>query len=179
MALRLAGLDVDSESVTVKTMSEPKPYTLERFDMDCEMDELSSVAHRDIRATVEALERVTLRAEKAERELGASRNIVTEQREDADRCIAALVRERDEARADAALCRIALENCTAIEVERDLLRAESSRLRETAAERDALKAALREMVERGEGCPACGDGTRGGCGCRYERAREALKGGGK
>lgn len=36
-------------------------------------------------------------------------------------------RERDRARADEALCHIALENCTAIEVERDLLRAEVAR----------------------------------------------------
>jgi hypothetical protein len=37
-----------------------------------------------------------------------------------------------------------------------------------------LFAALTEMVEKGEGCAACGDGTKGGCGCRYERARAAL-----
>lgn len=70
-------------------------------------------------------------------------------------------RERDEARAD--LARVAANRGELVLV-----------VARTVEERDALKAALREMVECGEGCPACGDGRQGGCGCRYERAREAL-----
>lgn len=45
---------------------------------------------------------------------------------------------------------------------------------ESAARVERLTAALREMVEKGEGCAACGDGLTGDCGCRYERARAAL-----
>lgn len=74
---------------------------------------------------------------------------------------AAMRKERDEARAD--LARVAANRGELVLV-----------VARTVEERDALKAALREMVECGEGCPACGDGRQGGCGCRYERAREAL-----
>lgn len=80
------------------------------------------------------------------------------------RALAVAEKERDEARAD--LARVAANRGELVLV-----------VARTVEERDALKAALREMVECGEGCPACGDGTQGGCGCRYERAREALKGG--
>lgn len=41
-------------------------------------------------------------------------------------------------------------------------------------ERDALLTSLTEMVEKGEGCAACGTDGVPGCGCRYERARNAL-----
>lgn len=36
-----------------------------------------------------------------------------------------------------------------------------------------LLAALKELLDQGEGCAACGFGTPG-CGCRYERARAAI-----
>lgn len=36
-----------------------------------------------------------------------------------------------------------------------------------------LLAALKEMLDKGEGCAACGFGAPG-CGCRYERARAAI-----
>lgn len=55
--------------------------------------------------------------------------------------------------------------------------------RERPGERDAnarliaaapdLLAALKEMLDKGEGCAACGSGAPG-CGCRYERARAAI-----
>jgi hypothetical protein len=40
---------------------------------------------------------------------------------------------------------------------------------------DSLRVSLREMVEKGEGCAACGTEGAAGCGCRYERAREVLR----
>lgn len=36
-----------------------------------------------------------------------------------------------------------------------------------------LLASLKEMLDKGEGCAACGFGAPG-CGCRYERARAAI-----
>lgn len=49
------------------------------------------------------------------------------------------------------------------------------------AERDALKAqlveaveVLRELFDKGEGCPACGKAETPGCGCQHERASTFL-----
>ena len=72
---------------------------------------------------------LALRLAVAERERDEALKAKDEQLEDSERIISALVRERDEARADAALLRIALENAEPIEAERDDLRAEVERLR--------------------------------------------------
>lgn len=38
-----------------------------------------------------------------------------------------------------------------------------------------LRTALTEMVDKGEGCAACGTRGLANCGCIYERARVALE----
>jgi len=39
---------------------------------------------------------------------------------------------------------------------------------------EVLRTSLTEMVDKGEGCAACGTQGAPNCGCRYERARSAL-----
>lgn len=122
--------------------------------MDCEMDELSTVAHRDIRATIEALERVT-------RERDSARADVAKLTGWAERAVALanqrdeLVRERDEARADAARLREAL----------------------TTIERTGAPGAT-IVAQRSDGhsCSWCRGMVTP---CPVITAREALKGGGK
>jgi hypothetical protein len=55
--------------------------------------------------------------------------------------------------------------------EPDVLELETDRFQRYISQ---LRESLQEMVDKGEGCAACGNEGRTGCGCRYERARLVL-----